>query len=513
MRVVIAMMKHETNTFSPVPTPLSRFDNGGPEWNGQALAAYSGTATPMGAFIDLAKAEGAEIVTPVAAEAWPSGPVQDSAYARLCDAIAEEVDKGCDLVLLDLHGAMVTESLEDGEGELVARLRALAPETPIAVALDLHANLSDKIVDNADVVTGFKTYPHTDMYETGALAGEIAFRALKGGCRPTMAWGNRPMLPHIMRQGSADSPMRELIAAARQAEADGALAVSVFGGFPHADIRDAGIGVVAVTDGDPDGARAICDAILDRAWEHRHGFVYRSEPAEDAVARAAKLADGPVLLLDHCDNCGSGGTQDVMAVLGEILRQGLEDVAAFAIHDPQAVDAMMEAGIGAEVTLDLGRQAGHAGDRQGRRTAQRHRPGQAAVIRRVYDPRPHVHRRHRGDGPNRRPGHRQGRDRGDRAPPRALGCRLPAEPWHRARGQALHHAEIAGALAGRILAGGAPCGRMRRRRRDDFGLRSARFPPGAAPDIPARSRRRVDLKLPGDRGHFARGDTCVRRLS
>ena len=354
MRVVIAMMKHETNTFSPVPTPLSRFGNGGPEWNGQALAAYSGTATPMGAFIDLAKAEGAEIVTPVAAEAWPSGPVQDSAYARLCDAIAEEVDKGCDLVLLDLHGAMVTESLEDGEGELVARLRALAPETPIAVALDLHGNLSDKIVDNADVVTGFKTYPHTDMYETGALAGQIAFRALKGGCRPTMAWGNRPMLPHIMRQGSADSPMRELIAAARQAEADGALAVSVFGGFPHADIRDAGISVVAVTDGDLDGARAICDAILDRAWEHRHGFVFRSEPAEDAIARAAKLAEGPVLLLDHCDNCGSGGTQDVMAVLGEILRQGLEDVAAFAIHDPQAVDAMMEAGIGAEVTLDLG---------------------------------------------------------------------------------------------------------------------------------------------------------------
>jgi len=354
MRVVIAMMKHETNTFSPVPTPLSRFGNGGPEWDGQALAAYSGTATPMGAFIDLAKAEGAEIVTPVAAEAWPSGPVQDSAYARLCDAIAEEVDKGCDLILLDLHGAMVTESLEDGEGELVARLRDLAPETPIAVALDLHGNLSDKIIDNADVVTGFKTYPHTDMYETGALAGEIAFRALKGGCRPTMAWGNRPMLPHIMRQGSADSPMRELIAAARQAEADGALAVSVFGGFPHADIHDAGIGVVAVTDGDADGARAICDAILDRAWEHRQGFVFRSEPAEDAIARAAKLADGPVLLLDHCDNCGSGGTQDVMAVLGEILRQGLEDVAAFAIHDPQAVDAMMEAGIGAEVTLDLG---------------------------------------------------------------------------------------------------------------------------------------------------------------
>ncbi len=353
-RVVIAMMKHETNTFSPVPTPLSRFGNGGPDWGEGALAAYQNTATPIGAFIDLARAEGAEIVTPVAAEAWPSGPVDDDAYTRLSDSIAEEVAKGCDLILLDLHGAMVTESFEDGEGELVARLRGLAPDTPIIVALDLHGNLSDKTVGNADVVTGFKTYPHVDMYETGDQAGRIAFRALKGECRPTMAWGNRPMLPHIMRQGSADSPMRELIAAARQAEADGALAVSVFGGFPHADIHDAGISVVAVTDGDPEGAQAICDKILDQAWAARHDFVFHSEPAAEAVARAAKLAEGPVLLLDHCDNCGSGGTQDVMTVLGEILRQGLENVAAFGIHDPQSVETMMAAGVGAEVTLNLG---------------------------------------------------------------------------------------------------------------------------------------------------------------
>ena len=127
MRVVIALLKHETNTFSPVPTPLSRFGNGGPAWGEDAFRAYKGTATPMGAFIDLAEAEGADIVTPVAAEAWPSGPVHDDAYARLTDSILEEVAKGCDCVLLDLHGAMVTESLEDGEGELLARVRALAP--------------------------------------------------------------------------------------------------------------------------------------------------------------------------------------------------------------------------------------------------------------------------------------------------------------------------------------------------------------------------------------------------
>ncbi|GEO42285.1 microcystinase C [Skermanella aerolata] len=354
MRVVIALLKHETNTFSPVPTPLSRFGNGGPAWGEDAFRAYKGTATPMGAFIDLAEAEGAEIVTPVAAEAWPSGPVHDDAYTRLTDSILVEVAKGCDCVLLDLHGAMVTQSLEDGEGELLARIRALAPDVPVGVALDLHGNLSQKIVGNATAIAGFKTYPHVDMYETGELVGRIVFRALKGLSRPTMVWGNRPMLPHIMRMGTAEAPMRDLVDAARGFEEDGALAVSVFGGFPHADIHDAGISVVTVTEDDRDSAETICNGLLDVAWNRREEFVYRAEPLARSVARARDLADGPVLLLDHSDNCGSGGTQDVTAVLAEIIRQGLKDVVAFAIHDPGSVAKLIEAGVGAEVTLDIG---------------------------------------------------------------------------------------------------------------------------------------------------------------
>jgi microcystin degradation protein MlrC len=354
MRVVIALLKHETNTFSPVPTPLERFGNGGPAWGADAYRAYKGTATPTGAFIKLAEDRGAEIVTPVAAEAWPSGPVEDAAYARLTEAILTEVAKGCDAVLLDLHGAMVTESLEDGEGELLARVRALAPSVPIGVALDLHGNVSDKMVGNADAIYGFKTYPHIDMYETGERVAGIIFGMIDGRCRPTMTWGNRPMLPHIMRMATDDAPMRDLIAAARAHEREGALAVSVFGGFPHADIHDAGLSVVTVTDNDAGRAAAIRDSLLDEAWRRRAEFVYCAEPLAASVARAKDLTDGPVLLLDHCDNCGSGGTQDVTAVLAEILRQGLEDVVAFAIHDPAAVARLIEAGVGQRVTLGIG---------------------------------------------------------------------------------------------------------------------------------------------------------------
>lgn len=355
MRAVIAMMKHETNTFSPVPTPLERFGDGGPYWGAAARRHYTGTNTPIGAFIALAEADGMEIATPVAAEAWPSGPVQRAAFQALSDAIAEEVAKGCDVILLDLHGAMVTEDGRVGETALVERLRQLAPDVPIAVALDSHANVGHALISAATIVGGFKTYPHTDMHETGLQVGRIALDAAHGRIAPVMVWGARPMLPHIMRQGTDEAPMRDLIAAARAAETSGrVLAASIFPGFPHADIPEAGLSCVVVSDGDPTAAQEICAELLDQAWERRAEFVYRGLPARQAVARAKALADGPVLLLDHCDNCGSGGTQDVMTVIEEVLRQELEDVVIFAVHDPAAVAAMVDAGVGADVTLSLG---------------------------------------------------------------------------------------------------------------------------------------------------------------
>src|SRR5690242_20581036 len=143
MRIVIAQMKHETNTFSPVPTPLGRFapGRGEPPSGRAAYDAYKGTGSAIAAFIDLAEAAKVELVIPIAASAWPSGPVEDAAFEHIAGRICEAVASGCDAVLLDLHGAMVTQSLEDGEGELLARLRRIAPGLPIAVALDMHTNL------------------------------------------------------------------------------------------------------------------------------------------------------------------------------------------------------------------------------------------------------------------------------------------------------------------------------------------------------------------------------------
>jgi len=143
MRLVIAQMKHETNTFSPVPTPLARFAHGRalPPEGREVYDAFKGTGTAIGAFIDLADQAGAEAVFPVAGNAAPSAPVESEAYETMAGRIVDAVAAGCDAVLLDLHGAMVTRRFEDGEGELLARIRRIAPQVPVGVALDMHTNL------------------------------------------------------------------------------------------------------------------------------------------------------------------------------------------------------------------------------------------------------------------------------------------------------------------------------------------------------------------------------------
>jgi len=360
MRIVVAQMSHETNTFSPVVTDLARFSGGRerPLEGEAAVRTFRGTASCLGGFLKVCEEAGAEVVLPVAAGAPPSGPVEDGAFEHIADRIVAAARAGCDAMMLDLHGAMVTRSYEDGEGELLRRVRSAAPGMPIAVALDMHANLFDSMVQNATVVTGYHTYPHVDMDSTAERAGRLLLRAVRGEIDPVIAWGNAPMLPHVMRQGTDDSPNRELQARAREMERDGALAASLFTGFPHADIPNAGLSAVAVADGDRGRAEAWRDELLARAWQARESFVYRTEPLEQSVARAKELGarnpGKPVILLDHYDNTASGGTMDTTEVLAEILRQGLEDVAAFGIFDPEAVERMAVVGAGSEVTVSLG---------------------------------------------------------------------------------------------------------------------------------------------------------------
>jgi len=356
MRILIARLNHETNTFSPVPTPLESFN---PSYGEAAYRSNLGMRTAMAAFIDLAQSAGATLVTPVSATANPSGPVYAQAYDELTGRILAAVP-GCDAILLDLHGAMVAENSPDGEGDLLDHVRACAPGVPIGVALDLHGNVTQKIIDNADVVVSFKTYPHVDMYETGQHAGRLLLAMLQGRERYTVRWHQLPLMSHTLCSTTLHGAMARAVQAARQAEHQGIPAVSILAGFSLADIAAPCVSVVVTGIDTGEGvcaAQAAADRIAEQIWADRGGFVYESEPLATSLAKAQTLAEGakrPVLLLDHGDNCMSGGTCDTMDVLQAALAQGLNDIAVGPLCDPEAVNILIEAGLGANVSLALG---------------------------------------------------------------------------------------------------------------------------------------------------------------
>ncbi len=351
-RIVVAMMMHETNTFSPVPTPLQSFR---PLSGQAAIEEFQDTNTQLGGFLHVAQEMGAEITVPIAAGAHPSGYVERGAYEDMADAIVGAIRKGCDAAFLALHGAMVAEHLDDGEGELLRRIRAVAPRLPIAVGLDFHAHMTAPMVEHATVIAGYCTYPHVDMGETAQRAARTLARALRGEVAPAMVWASRPMMTSTLVHTPSRQPMKDVMDMAKAAETGGAvLNASVFGGFPHADIPYISCSAVIVCDRRTEQGRALRDRLMDLAWERREAFLYKGAELASQIAHARMLGEGPIILVDHGDNTASGGTQDVMSVIEEVLRQGLDDVVAGPICDPVSVERIIAAGTAASVTLPLG---------------------------------------------------------------------------------------------------------------------------------------------------------------
>lgn len=363
-RYVLAEMMHETNTFSPQETPIDRFGRASPSGGilagAEAIEAFGHTNTSFGGFYQLLEQRDATIEVPVVATAWPSGLVTDDAYEEMAGRIVDAARTGPDAMFLALHGAMVTQSHDDAEGELLRRIRAVAPDLPIAVSLDFHLGMSPDLCANATVVTGYRTYPHIDIHETAQRAARTLLSALDGEAEPVISWGVLPMMTNMLRQTPLHQPMKDIMDRAILAESSGeVLTASVFGGFPLSDIPHTGLSVIVVSDGDKAGGDELRDELLSMAWDRRRDFVFDFEPMAMSVARAKTLGDeasasGPIVLADHGDNCGAGGITDDMTVLEELMTQGLDDVVAGPYCDPATVEAAIAAGIGADITIDVG---------------------------------------------------------------------------------------------------------------------------------------------------------------
>ncbi|MEX2460761.1 MAG: GNAT family N-acetyltransferase [Paenibacillaceae bacterium] len=357
-RIGIAFFYHESNTFSPVKTDMQAFYDEA-YYQGEAiLSAYRGTKTEVGGFIDVLEQTEHIIVPLVCAAAIPSGKVTAAAYEEIKTALLKAIKEATamDGLLLALHGAMVVEGVSDPEGELLAEIRAIVGvDFPISATLDMHANVSKRMLAQTPFFFGFKTYPHIDMYEQGVRASHALLSYLAKNSSIYASFIKLPMMPPSVNMRTEEGPMAELVQAAIQAELDSAIiSASVLGGFPYCDIEEVGASVIVVST-DKSKGDAVARDLAERLWENRQHFVLELPSIQEAVAIALKLRhEKPVALADIADNPLSGGTGDTTTLLRELLEQDVEHTLFGALYDEESLQACMEAGEGAEVLLRLG---------------------------------------------------------------------------------------------------------------------------------------------------------------
>jgi len=362
--VLTAEFFHESNTFKRGLTGLDDFGHSTFAL-GQAAVRLRGAAnTGIGGFLDVAAQHGWQLEHVVSADAEPGGPVARVAYDHIAGLIcdAARAHKGSlSGILMALHGAMVTEFCEDGEGELLTRLRAIVgPDLPIAITLDLHANATPLMARLADIIVSYKTYPHIDMRTRGVQAAQLLHGAMTGTTRPATLRAHRPMLDETNGGRSDTGPMVALYAQALAAEAEpGILAVSINAGFGDADIADVGP-TALVTYDTRDGsaeprARAIAEGIMDTIWANRHQSENTYLTVGQAAAQAAEHTGArPLIIADYADNPGSGAYGDATNLLAALLAAGVANATFAPVIDPEAAATLIAAGTGADVTLPLG---------------------------------------------------------------------------------------------------------------------------------------------------------------
>ena len=365
-RILIAGYQHETNTFAPSLADWAAFTRGDsfPAFvRGQAMQeALTGINIPVAGFIDAAKRHGWTLLPSCWAGAIPSSYVTRDAFERIAGAICDDVRAaragGLDAIYLDLHGAAVAEAADDSEGELLARLRAIVgPALPIVASLDLHANVTQRMLREADALVSYRTYPHVDMADTGALAAELLARRFKAGQREVMHSRRLPFLIPLNAQSTWLEPAKSLYDQLIALDREHGAVLSFCMGFPASDFEECAPMVW--------GHGALAEPAVERLYARV------SEPgpwqqgilsAREAVTQALRLADvhaKPVVIADTQDNPGAGGDSNTTGMLHALLAQGAGkrfpgQVALGLMFDAAAGRAALEAGVGTELELTLG---------------------------------------------------------------------------------------------------------------------------------------------------------------
>jgi microcystin degradation protein MlrC len=376
-RLAVGGFQHETNTFAPSKATFEDFVRPG-AWpgltRGAALfEAVAGMNIPIAGFMAAGGELGYELLPLSWAQTTPSAEVTEEAFERIAGQILEDLRVFCDSgsldgVYLDLHGAMVTEHLEDGEGELLRRVRrVVGDELPVVASLDLHANVTPEMVEHADALIAYRTYPHVDMAETGTRCARHMDALLRGRAGRCKAFRQLPFLIELTAGCTLHDPVKGLYEQLAALEGGAVGSLSFACGFAPADIRHCGPSVLAYA-ASAEAAEGAAETLLAYACAREGEFATRSwtpaEAVDHALAVTAAAADGgPVVLVDTQDNPGAGADGDAVVLLEELVRQGARDAALAILYDPEAAAAAHAAGEGSDITLALGAGSGLPGQR------------------------------------------------------------------------------------------------------------------------------------------------------
>jgi microcystin degradation protein MlrC len=366
-RIAVGGFLHETNTFAPTKATYDDFVHGGgwPAMAGGAdvLRVMRNINVGLAGFVEQAEANDWELVPTISCAASPSAHVTKDAFERVAKVMIDGIKAAgpLDAVYLDLHGAMVTEHLDDGEGEILARVRSLIGKNlPLVVSLDLHANVTPQMVEHADALIAYRTYPHVDMADTGRAAADHLAMLLRTRQRLAKAFRQLPFLIPISWQCTSDQPCKAIYQKLAALQGDAVPTLSFAPGFPAADFFDCGPSVFAYgkTQADADTA---ADEMTKLIISHENDFDGRIFTPDDGVRYAMELATHarkPIVIADTQDNPGAGGDSDTTGMLRALVRNNATRAAIGVIYDPASARAAHAAGKGATVTLALGGKSG-----------------------------------------------------------------------------------------------------------------------------------------------------------
>jgi microcystin degradation protein MlrC len=356
MRVFLATLGTETNTFASFPTGIEDFRRGLWVEKGAMSIGPNPWIAPAQKWVARAEAAGWEVVESLHAFAEPAGVTIRSAYEEMRDRILADLRAAgpVDAVLMFLHGAMIAEGYDDCEADFVQRMRAqVGPDVKIGIELDLHAHIDEAIVDAADIIVIYKAYPHIDYAERADDLFTLMERTLTGEIEPKMALFDCKVMGLFptTREGPMVGFVEDMFAAEGK---DGILSLSLNHGFPWADVRHAGAKMLAVADGDLAIAQRAAEAFGRKFYQVRAEATLPFVPMADAIAEAKKSGGKPLLLADTSDQTGGGAPGDTTYLITALMDAGITNAVYGPLWDPLAVGICFAVGVGAKLKLRIG---------------------------------------------------------------------------------------------------------------------------------------------------------------